>query len=152
MSDEQKSLPLITHHSLLITPFMTNEELIYQITRAVYHRLGGEANPQLVENLVTDVYKLVRSEGTAGQLGAESASSRRDRIVISAFGVNRPGIVAAISATLAEAHYSIIDMNQTVVQGKFAMVLIAEADQRASDLAALKAHLKEAGENVGVRL
>src|SRR5436853_5444716 len=131
---------------------MTNEELIYQITRAVYQRLGGVASAELVENLVTDVYKLVRSEGTAGQLSAESAASRRDRIVISAFGVNRPGIVAAISATLAEARYSIIDMNQTVVQGKFAMVLIAEASQSASDLAALKAHLKEAGEHVGVRI
>jgi len=131
---------------------MTNEELIYQITRAVYHRLGGGANAELVENLVTDVYKLVRSEGTAGQLSAEGAPSRRDRIVISAFGVNRPGIVAVISATLADARYSIIDMNQTVVQGKFAMVLIAEASQAASDLAALKAHLKEAGERAGVRI
>jgi ACT domain-containing protein len=60
--------------------------------------------------------------------------------------------VAAISATLAEAEYSIVDMNQTVVQGKFAMVLIAEASPSASDLTALKGHLKEAGERVGVRI
>jgi ACT domain-containing protein len=131
---------------------MTNEELIYQITRAVYHRLGGGADKELVENLVTDLYRLVRNEGAAGAVNAESGVGRSSRIVISAFGVNRPGIVAAISATLAESQYSIVDMNQTVVQGKFAMVLIAEASAAASDLGALKARLKEAGERVGVRI
>jgi ACT domain-containing protein len=131
---------------------MTNEELIYQITRAVYHRLGSGADKDLVENLVTDVYRLVHSEGRTEQTLPGPEPGRRDRIVISAFGVNRPGIVAAIAGTLAQTQYSIVDMNQTVVQGKFAMVLIAEASPAASDLAKLKARLKETGERVGVRI
>ena len=131
---------------------MTNEELIYQITKVVYNRLGSAADPGLVENLVADVFRVLREEDALRRASAELGQSRSDRVVISAFGINRPGIVAAIAATLAEAHYSIVDMNQTMVQGKFAMVLIADASQAASDLAALKARLKEAGERVGVRI
>jgi len=131
---------------------MTNEELVYQITKAVSQRLGAAADKHLVENLVTDIYRLVRTNGAAEPVNAEAGPGRSDRIVISAFGISRPGIVAAISATLAEAAYDIMDMNQTVVQGNFAMVLIADASQAAIDLAALKVRLKETGERVGVRI
>ena len=39
-------------------------------------------------------------------------------MVISVFGLDHPGIVAGVSQILAEASCSIIDINQTVVQGK----------------------------------
>ena len=45
-------------------------------------------------------------------------------MVISVFGVDHPGIVAGVSQILAAAECSIVDINQTVVQGKFAMVII----------------------------
>ena len=38
---------------------MANEDLIYRITRAVYGRLGAQADEQAVEQLVTDVYRFV---------------------------------------------------------------------------------------------
>jgi len=42
------------------------------------------------------------------------------------FGTSRPGIVAAISSTLADSRYNIVDMSRTVVRRKFAVLLIAE--------------------------
>ena len=52
------------------------------------------------------------------------------RMIISVFGVDHPGIVAGVSQILAEAGCSIVDINQTVVQGKFAMVIIADTSRR----------------------
>jgi ACT domain-containing protein len=132
---------------------MTDQELIYQITKAVYNRLGAAADKELVENLVMDVYRIVQNSGRGKQRQAEAEPSKRDdHVVISAFGVSRPGIVAAITSALAEAQYDIVDMNQTVVQGKFAMVLIADARYATTDLSTLKLHLKEVGDRVGVRI
>ena len=129
---------------------MADQKIIYNITRAVYDRLGPQADSKLVEGLVTDVYRVV--EGSLEGNRPTDAGARDSRAVISAFGVSRPGIVAAISATLAESNFNIIDMNQTVVQGKFAMVLIAEMGPGAADLATLKTRLNEAGERFGVRV
>ena len=39
---------------------MANEDLIYRITRAVYERLGPSADEQMVEQLVTDIYREVK--------------------------------------------------------------------------------------------
>jgi ACT domain-containing protein len=129
---------------------MANEDLIYQMTKTVLARLGPQADARLVEEMVADLYRLVDGAVEGGTpLGA---ASLRSRVVVSAFGTSRPGIVAAIASTLAEAKYNIFDMNQTVVQGKFAMVLIAEAAEGANDLATLKEQLRAAGESVGVRI
>ena len=38
---------------------MSNEDLIYRITRTVYDRLGAGAEEQAVEQLVTEIYRQV---------------------------------------------------------------------------------------------
>jgi ACT domain-containing protein len=140
---------------------MANEDLIYRITRAVYDRLGNAVDDATVEQLVTDVYKQVavttnnRTAAPAVDRGAgqvSSAEGSSDRVVISVFGLDHPGIVAGVSQILAEASCSIIDINQTVVQGKFAMVIIADTSRARESTAELKDRLRLAGQNLGVNI
>ena len=133
---------------------MPNEDLIYRITRAVYDRLGSSVDETTVEQLVTDIYNQVDSsspvERSSVQLNPAEGSA--DRMVISVFGLDHPGIVAGVSQILAEASCSIIDINQTVVQGKFAMVIIADTSRARETTAALKERLRLGGENLHVRI
>ena len=148
---------------------MANEELIYRITRAVYGQLGARVDEQTVEQLVAEVYRAIEpvmeSNGSSAagsevsESGTTSAREREahaegsaQRLVISVFGVDRPGIVAAVSQVLAEAECSIIDINQTVVQGKFAMVLIANMERARESATALKERFRKEGERLGVRI
>jgi ACT domain-containing protein len=142
---------------------MPNEELIYRITRAVYDRLGSTVDENTVEQLVTDIYREVKdtvsngsgqmrpSSQTIGASGV-SAEGSSSRMVISVFGLDHPGIVAGVSQILAEAGCSIIDINQTVVQGKFAMVIIADTSRARESAAELKDRLRREGEKLGVRI
>ncbi len=75
-----------------------------------------------------------------------------DRLIVSVFGVDHPGIVAAVSQILAEARCSIIDINQTVVQGKFAMVIVADISRAGESVAALKDRFRGEGERLGVHI
>jgi ACT domain-containing protein len=143
---------------------MANEELIYRITRAVYWRLGTGADEQMVEQLVTDVYRAIEPVVTNGGARAGEGSSTNarereareagsaERLIVSVFGVDHPGIVAGVSQVLAEADCSIIDINQTVVQGKFAMVIIADMSRAKESATALKDRFRNAGERHGVRI
>ena len=148
---------------------MANEELIYRITRAVYGRLGAGADEQMVEQLVTDVYRAIEpvvteSNGAAARAGAQDGSSRNERereareagsaerLIVSVFGVDHPGIVAGVSQILAEADCSIIDINQTVVQSKFAMIIVADISRARESATALKERFRNAGERLGVRI
>jgi ACT domain-containing protein len=133
---------------------MANEDLIYRITRAVYDRLGSSVDETTVEQLVTDIYNQVgpsqATDGSAAPLSPAEGSS--ERMVISVFGLDHPGIVAGVSQILAEASCSIIDINQTVVQGKFAMVIIADTSRARESTQALKDRLRSEGQNLGVRI
>jgi ACT domain-containing protein len=145
---------------------MANEELIYRITRAVYGRLGAGADENTVEQLVMDVYRAVEPEmindGGGAKAGAERSTNERERaardagsaerLIVSVFGVDHPGIVAGVSQVLAEADCSIIDINQTVVQGKFAMIIIADISRARESATALKERFRAAGERLGVRI
>ncbi|HEY0544242.1 MAG TPA: ACT domain-containing protein [Pyrinomonadaceae bacterium] len=149
---------------------MANEELIYRITRAVYGRLGAGADEGTVEQLVTDIYRaiepVVETDGGGSQAArsaeganalSEHGGARRDldsesRLIVSVFGVDHPGIVAGVSQVLAEADCSIVDINQTVVQGKFAMIIIADMSRAKESATALKERFRKAGERLGVRI
>jgi len=138
---------------------MANEDLIYRITRAVYDRLGTGANEQLVEQLVTDVYREVQAVTNLNQASVSStlphpapSEGSSNRMVISVFGLDHPGIVAGVSQILAETGCSIVDINQTVVQGKFAMVIIGDTSRAAESAAELKERLRAEGEKLGVRI
>jgi len=146
---------------------MANEDLIYRITRAVYGHLGAGADEQMVEQLVTDVYRaiepVVENGGGASVAGGGNGSTNArereardagsaERLIVSVFGVDHPGIVAGVSQVLAEADCSIIDINQTVVQGKFAMVIIADMSRAKESATALKERFRSAGERLGVRI
>src|SRR5688572_19707790 len=130
---------------------MNEEQLIYEITKAVYGRLGPTAARETVEELVADVYRAVRPALSSPAPAPASESGSRDRVIISVFGLDRPGIVSAVSAVLADANCSIADINQTVVGGKFAMVLVADSSRSTTGVAELKERFKEAGQRLGVR-
>ena len=144
---------------------MANEELIYRITRAIYERLGTGMDETAVEQLVTDIYRTVEPElarnGAApaptrslssSSSGAPTQEGSADRLIISVFGVDHPGIVAGVSQILAEAGCSIVDINQTVVQGKFAMVIIANTSRAQSTVTELKDRFRGEGEKLGVHI
>lgn len=145
---------------------MPDDELIYRITRAIYDRLGSSADENTVEQLVTDIYRAVAPNPSAGASAPAPAASSRssaagvaipsegsaNRLIISVFGVDHPGIVAGVAEILSEAQCSIIDINQTVVQGKFAMVIIADASRSRSSITDLKDRLRREGEQLGVHI
>jgi ACT domain-containing protein len=150
---------------------MANEELIYRITRAVYGRLGTQADERTVENLVTDIYRAIEpvveaegGDGAASGRGSRSGARRgltahggeaegsSDRLIVSVFGVDHPGIVAGVAQILAESGCSIADINQTVVQGKFAMVIIADSTNSDAPVSTLKERFRAAGDKLGVRI
>jgi ACT domain-containing protein len=142
---------------------MANEELIYRITRAVYGRLGEGADEREVENLVTDIYRAIepvvgdangarQSSSEMQEDRARASEGSSSRLVVSVFGVDHPGIVASVAQILAESECSIIDINQTVVRGKFAMVIIADASRARASVAELKERFRAEGERLGVRV
>ena len=137
---------------------MANEEIIYKITRAVYANLGEGANEREVEQLVTDIYRSIepvvsnQANPVSNKQSENINTGSSQRLIVSVFGVDHPGIVAGVAQVLAEADCSIIDINQTVVQGKFAMVIVADMTRAKDSVSVLKERFKNQGQRLGVHI
>jgi len=133
---------------------MNDQEVIFEITKAVFARLGPSADVATVEGIVGEVFKAIRPA-----LGDQSSSpipsgddGMRDRAIVSVFGLDRPGILSGVASVLADLDCSVVDINQTVVGGKFAMVMVVDTRKSTAGVAELKDRLRDEGSRLGVNI
>ena len=74
------------------------------------------------------------------------------RIIITVLGHDRVGIIAGISSILAEANINILDINQTIVQGFFTMVMVADISKSTVDISQLREILTQTGQELELQI
>jgi ACT domain-containing protein len=72
--------------------------------------------------------------------------------VITVVGGDKVGIVAKVSAFLAERNINIEDVSQTILSGKFVMVMMVDLSQGAGSLESLKDDLATLGSTLDVSI
>ena len=82
----------------------------------------------------------------------ELMSGKSNRIIITVIGSDTVGIIANVSAVLAEAHANIIDISQTTVREFFAMIMLADLEHATAPFDELKRRLDAKGAEMGLRI
>ncbi len=72
------------------------------------------------------------------------------RTIITVVGDDKVGIIAKVCTYLAENSVNILDISQTIVQGFFNMMMIADASGSSKNRAQLAEELEALGEEIGV--
>ena len=85
-------------------------------------------------------------------MNKQSESTGKNRIVITVIGPDRVGIIAGVTTILSENRVNILDINQTIMQEYFVMVLVADLENASVDLVTLKDLLAAKGEDLQVRI
>lgn len=74
------------------------------------------------------------------------------RCVISVLGKDRSGIVAAISAVLADKGANIDDISQTILDDIFSMTMLVRLNVEVADFNTVQEALTKVGEDLGVQV
>ncbi len=74
------------------------------------------------------------------------------RAILSAFGEDRIGIVAAVSRVLADCGVSIEDLRQTSVSGVFSMTMLVTVDEAAASFDAVRRSLATVANDLGLQI
>ncbi|MCW2278889.1 ACT domain-containing protein [Heliophilum fasciatum] len=78
---------------------------------------------------------------------------KENRIIVSVLGVDRVGIIAAITAILAKAEANILDISQTIMQGQiFTMIMVVDMSGAAVSFDTLRKDLTDKGQELGVQI
>jgi ACT domain-containing protein len=77
---------------------------------------------------------------------------KSNRIIVTVIGADTVGIIANVSAVLAEAKANIIDISQTTVREFFAMIMLADLENATVPFDELKRRLTAKGVEMGLRV
>ncbi len=124
--------------------------------------LGSDASPERVERVARAVLDgtgevpaapATRAAGRPSAARPQSAGppARSSRVVVTAYGHDTPGVLAAITAELSAANANVLDVSQKILQGYFTVVLVADFPAGA-DLGAARDRLSARGDTFGVRV
>ena len=74
------------------------------------------------------------------------------RAVASVMGIDRTGIIAKVSGCLFNHSVNILDINQTIMQNIFTMVMLVEFGEDSGDYNVVMNELDELGKEIGVEI
>ena len=74
------------------------------------------------------------------------------RAVVTVTGKDKKGIIAKVSAFLAEKGVNIEDISQTILGEYFAMIMIADMSDAKAELAVLAQECAELGKQIGMSI
>lgn len=75
-----------------------------------------------------------------------------NRTIITVIGKDRVGIIARVCTFLAENDINILDINQSIVQGFFNMMMIVDAQNTTKDFSTLVEEIEKVGDDLGVKI
>jgi len=75
-----------------------------------------------------------------------------DKIIVTVSGIDKIGIVAEITATMAKYEINIEDIKQTLMQGHFVMFMLCNIENSGHSFKEIKEALVNAGAKTGMEI
>jgi ACT domain-containing protein len=124
-----------------------SEQKIRELTIEVLREFGDNISP---EKLREEVYRRIQSMMEKPSVTHNSMDS--GRVIITSYGINKPGVVSKISTILAESNCDIQDITQKILQEFFTMIMIV--DISASPLSFKELHdlLAKAADELNIKI
>ena len=74
------------------------------------------------------------------------------KAIITVVGSDKKGIIAKVSAVLADNNINIVDISQTILSGNFVMMMMIDLSESKMKIDDLRGELETLGEKMGVNV
>ena len=133
------------------------EEDIRKIAEEALRQLGHSATPENVEKVVQAAASKISGTQTDAvkewkEVQAAQKAPKGDRIIITAFGENRTGILAGLTGALAQYNCDILDLTQKLMQEFFTVMFLVDISDATTDFESLKEALIKKGEELNLKV
>lgn len=124
------------------------EDQIRKLTIEAIKELGENATPEKVK----DVVSKAAESYTNGESKSSQPSESTGRVILTSFGINDAGIVAAITKSLSEAKCDIQDISQNIMEEFFTMIMIIDITNSPKDFQELQEEMKRVADNLKIKI
>jgi ACT domain-containing protein len=124
------------------------EEEIRKIAVDVVSELGEKATLEYVKDVVLKRVASISGEDIFYSIGDVSSG----RVILTAFGLNHPGIVAAVTKALGDANCDIQDLTQKLMGDFFTMIIMIDITSSPKDLKEIQEEMKNIAEQLKIKI
>jgi len=131
------------------------EEHIRNLTREAIKQLQDSATPEAVDQIVKSAVERLNSsenENVSQKNTYPVVNEKSNRIIITAFGKNRSGILSGLTTTLAKYSCDILDLSQKLLQELFTVMLLVDISKKTVDFDTIKSEMIKAGEELDLKV
>lgn len=121
-----------------------SEEEIRQLTLTAIEELGEKASPALVKSVVQ---KTIEHAGES-----KIQSTKQGRIILTSFGYNHPGVVAAITKVLSDSLCDIHDISQKIMHEFYTMIMIVDITNSKKELKDLQEEMHKVADKLQIKI
>lgn len=124
------------------------EEEIRKITLDAIQELGPNATPEKVKEYV----KKKIEESGAGEFISNKGDVSSGRVILTSFGLNKPGIVAGVTKALGDSNCDIQDLTQKLMGDFFTMIMIIDISGSQKDLKQIQEEMSKVAEELKIKI
>ena len=125
-----------------------SEDDIRKITLNAINELGEKASPALVKKVVGKAVEDLKSTSTSLPKNDTSTG----RVILTAFGLNKTGIVASITKSLGDSECDIHDLSQKLMDDFFTMIMVVDISNSPKDLKGIQDDMSEIAEKLKIKI
>lgn len=131
-----------------------HEDQVRSIVEETIRQLGPSANDELVRKIVFETIRRLEHGGVAEEMSGDFKYLNRTegRIIVTAFGKNRPGVLASITKTLSDCNCDIQDLSQKIMQEFFTLIMVVDIRSAICPFGILRENLLKVADQLGIRI
>lgn len=122
-----------------------SEDRIRELALNAISELGDKATPEAVKNYIEE-----NLQSSIPEMKPEAATS--GRVILTSFGYNHTGIVAAISKVLSDCQCDIQDISQKIMHEFFTMIMMVDITNSPKDIKELQEMMSQTAESLKVKI
>jgi ACT domain-containing protein len=126
---------------------MLSEDKLRELAIAAINELGEKATPDVVRKVVEK--SLEKAEVPEREI---LDSQNSGRVILTAFGINHPGVVSTISKSLSESNCDILDLSQKIMQEFFTMIMMIDITNSPKELKSIQEDMNEISEQLKIKI
>jgi ACT domain-containing protein len=124
------------------------EEELRKITLETIQELGVNATPEKVKDAVR---KKIEETGS-GEYFFKKGDVSSGRVILTSFGLNKPGIVAGVTKALSDSNCDIQDLSQKLMGDFFTMIMVIDISASQKDLKQVQEDISKVADELKIKI
>ncbi len=129
-----------------------NEQEIRKLVEEAVQQLGANVSGDAVSQVVQEAAAKINIPANTSAPLMQQPAVQQSRIIVTAFGKNRRGILAGLTGVLSESGCDILDLSQKLLQEFFTTMLLVDISESSLSFEEIKTKVTAKGEELDLKV